>query len=160
MHGFLERDIAYVIRLDEVLWGSLLLALTLIIHGAGMFHTLTASTAFIERTKRYRSAYISMGILILATLMIVLVSLVEVMVWAGFFVWKDAQPNIFSAFYNAILNYTTLQAGYLPLRWRLLEGMLGIAGLLAFAWSTSIMMSLVQQFTQEQLERRQKTRQV
>jgi len=41
-----------------------------------------------------------------------------------------------------MLNYTTLQAGYLPQRWRLLEGMLGMAGLLTFAWSTSILFSL------------------
>ena len=34
MHDFLERDMAYVIRLDEIVWGGILLALTLVIHGA------------------------------------------------------------------------------------------------------------------------------
>jgi hypothetical protein len=45
-----------------------------------------------------------------------------------------------------LLNFTTLQAGYLPMRWRLLEGMLGIAGLLTFAWSTGVLVSMAQQF--------------
>ena len=52
------------------------------------------------------------------------------------------QPNPFSAFYNALVNYTTLGAGYLPLRWRLLEGMLGMAGLLSFAFTTSALIAV------------------
>jgi hypothetical protein len=94
---------------------------------------------------------VGLGILILAAWMIILINLTEVMVWAGFYVWKGAQPNPFSAFYNALLNYTTLQAGYLPLRWRLLEGMLGMAGLLTFAWSTSVLFSLAQKFQEQAL---------
>jgi len=65
-----------------------------------------------------------------------------------FFTWKDAQPNASSAFYNALVNYTTLGAGYLPIRWRLLEGMLGMAGLLCFAFSTSAVLALAQRLVQ------------
>ena len=153
MDEFLQRDLAYVTRLDEVLWGGLLLALTIAIHGVGMLLTLRASNALKDRSEQARSQHptLGLGILILAAWMIILVNLTEVMVWAGFYVWKGAQPNPFSAFYNALLNYTTLQAGYLPLRWRLLEGMLGIAGLLTFAWSTSVLFSLAQEFQEKAL---------
>lgn len=161
MHEFLEHDMMYVIRLDEVLWGSLLLALTLCVHGAVMVRTLGASTALMERTKEHRPRLVSMGILVFTALMIVSANLFEVCVWAVFFVWKEAQPNVFSAFYNALLNFTTLQAGYLPLRWRLLEGMLGVSGLLTFAWSTSILSSLAHEFMQDALadeERKRRSR--
>ena len=153
MDQFLQRDLAYVTRLDEVLWGGMLLALTIAIHGAGMLLTLRASNALKERFEQALSQYpaVGLGILILAAWMIILINLTEVMVWAGFYVWKGAQPNPFSAFYNALLNYTTLQAGYLPLRWRLLEGMLGMAGLLTFAWSTSVLFSLAQKFQEQAL---------
>ena len=153
MEEFLPRDIAYVIRLDEVLWGGMLLAFTVIIHGFGMLLTLRASNALKERFEQARSRYpaVGLGILILAAWIIILVNLTEVMVWAGFYVWKGAQPNAFSAFYNALLNYTTLQAGYLPQRWRLLEGMLGMSGLLTFAWSTSVLFSLAQEFQEKAL---------
>jgi len=156
MNEFLQRDLVYVTRVDEVLWGGLLLAFTIAIHGVGMFYTLRVSTALKNRFQQTRSRYpaLSLVILILAAWMIILTNLIEVMLWAGFFVWKEAQPNMFSAFYNAILNYTTLQAGYLPLRWRLLEGMLGMAGLLTFAWSTSILFALAQEFMREALLRR------
>ncbi len=159
MHDFLERDMAYVIRLDEIVWGGILLALTLVIHGAGMFQTLRVNAALLDRTARSRPRHVSMGILILAAWLIILCSLIEVMLWAQFFVWKGAQPSVSSAFYNGLLNYTTLQAGYLPLRWRLLEGMLAMAGLLTFAWSTSVLFSLAQGLTDEALrEHRERKR--
>jgi len=154
MHEFLERDLAYVIRLDEVVWGSLLLGITLFIHGLGLYQTMRLSSALLARTEHTRfQGYVSMGILIVAAWIIVVTSLVEVVIWAGFFVWKDAQPNVFTAIYNAILNYTTLQAGYLPIRWRLLEGLLGMAGLMTAAWSTGIWFNVAQPVLQGSLAR-------
>jgi hypothetical protein len=154
MHGFSAQDIAYVIRVDEIAWGGLLLALTVAIHGTGMLNVVRAALALAAQTEAARRRFPALGlaILILAVWMIVLVHLSEVVVWAGFFVWKEAQPNIFSAFYNALLNYTTLQAGYLPQRWRLLEGMLGMTGLLTFAWSTTMLLTLAPKLIQEALE--------
>lgn len=153
MHEFAQRDLEYVTRVDEVLWGGLLLALTIAIHGVGMLLTLRASNGLRERFEQERSRHpaIGLGILIVAAWMIILVNLIEIAVWTGFYVWKGAQPNPFSAYYNAMLNYTTLQAGYLPQRWRLLEGMLGMAGLMTFAWSTSILFSLAQDFQEKAL---------
>jgi len=154
MHEFLQRDLDYVIRGEEVLWGCLLMAVTLSVQGIGMFYVMRASGALLARTQKLRVQF-DMTILILMAWMIVVVHLLEVVVWAGFFTWKGAQPNIFSALYNALVNYTTLGAGYLPLDWRLLEGMLGMAGLLSFAWSTSVLIALAQQLMQRALARRQ-----
>jgi hypothetical protein len=41
----------------------------------------------------------------------------------------------------------------LPDRWRLLGGMIAIAGVLAFAWSTAVLLALAQRFQYEQLKR-------
>jgi len=148
MDVFSPRDLEYVIRLAEVVWGGALLAITIVIHGAGMLLTLTATNGLRSRFEKVRSRYpaVDLAIIILAAWMVVLVSLIEVVMWAEFFMWKSAQPSIFSALYNGLLNYTTLQAGYLPTRWRLLEGMLGMAGLITFAWSTSVLFTLAQEF--------------
>jgi hypothetical protein len=143
VHQFLQQDIDYVIRLDEVLWGCLLLAITVVIHGAGMLRIVRVGTRMLlparTRLPGFRSA-----VLILTVLAIVVLHLLEVEIWAAFFTWKDAQPNPSSAFYNALVNYTALGAGYLPIRWRLLEGMLGMAGLLCFAFSTSALLAFAQ----------------
>jgi hypothetical protein len=52
-----------------------------------------------------------------------------------------------------LVNYTTLDSGYLPQRWRLLEGVLAMAGLLTFAWSTGVLFTLAQEFQDRALGR-------
>ena len=152
MDTFPARDIAYLIRLDEIGWGCLLLALTIAIHALVTFQILRVTHAMWKWMDRVRVRVLGVGIVILTLWLIVLVHLGEVVIWAAFFVWKDAQPNLSSAFYNGLLNYTMLQAGYLPLRWRLLEGMLGIAGLLTFAWSTTIFFWAAPKFVQDAMD--------
>ena len=50
------------------------------------------------------------------------------------------------------MEYTTIGSAYnLKLDWRLLEGMNGIAGLLTFAWSTSVLLTLADAFQQQRL---------
>src|SRR5262249_14624447 len=154
MHEFLQRDLDYVIRLDEVIWGCLLVAVTLIIHGVGLFYAMRLCSTLMPRTR----PSFGMGVVILTALLIVVVHLIEVAVWAGFFTWKHAQPNPFSAFYYALVNYTTLGSGYLPVRWRLLEGLLAMAGLLSFAFSTSVLVAFAHHLvTQAMREGQQKT---
>jgi len=148
----------YVISFEEVMWGGLLVAITMAIHGAGMCVTLGISEVLKERSEHTESFLIGIGIVILASLLIVLTNLLEVMVWALFFVLQGALSSYSVAYYAALLNYTTLQAGYLPQRWHLLEALLGMAGLLTVAWSTGILYMLAQDFQDNQLRRRRRTR--
>jgi hypothetical protein len=148
----------YVISFEEYLWGGLLLAITMAIHGSGMVATLRVSDALKDRFAASESFAIGLGIVILASWMIILTNLIEVMVWALFFLVQGALPNHSIAFYDASLNYTTLQAGYLPQHWQLLEPMLGMAGMLTLAWSSGILFMLVQDFQQKQLQVRKARR--
>jgi len=100
MHEFLERVVDYVIRLEAVIWGCLLVVVTLIIPGVGLFYTMRLSSALMPRTRERRPSF-GTGVVILTALLIVVVHLIEVTVWAGFFTWKHAQPNPFSAFYSS-----------------------------------------------------------
>ena len=148
-------DTLYTTRLEEGLWGGLLVAVTLAMHGFGMLLTLRASYAFKERFKR-QSFGLGMSIIILASWMIIVVHLFEVTVWAHFFYWKDAvkasHNTISLCYYFALMDYTTLGSNYnLNLHWRLLEGMIAIAGLLTFAWSTGVLLTLAQEFQDQQM---------
>ena len=90
---------------------------------------------------------------ILASWMIMLVHLIEVVVWAWFFAWKGAFPNRSLAYYFSLNEYTTVGSAFsLPLPWRLLEGMIATAGLLTFAWSTGILFTLAQEFQEQQMQ--------
>lgn len=148
----------YVISLEEALWGSLLVAITVVIHGIGMFSILRIAQALKDYFAPLESFAGGLAVVILASLLIVATNVAEVLVWVAFFMLNDAQPNHSVAIYNALLNYTTVQAGYLPQRWHLLEPLLGMAGLLTLAWSTGIFLMLVQDFQNTQLRKRRRTR--
>lgn len=147
----------YVTGIEEVLWGSVLVAITLAIHGFGMLLTLRVDNRLNERFPPPRSFVFGMSSIILASWLIIMVHLAEVFVWAGFFLWKGALAggNASLSFYFALLEYTTLGSNYnLKLNWRLLEGMIAIAGLLTFAWSTGVLLTLAEAFQAEQLIKR------
>jgi len=141
-------DAAYVISTEEILWGGALLAVTMILHGLGMVTTLRVSRRLKQRFERMSSRSFAFGVavLVVAAWMIILINVVEIAVWAAFYVWRGALDNPHAAFYYALVNYTTLDSGYLPQRWRLLEGILAMAGLLTLAWSTGVLLMLAQEF--------------
>jgi hypothetical protein len=61
-------------------------------------------------------------------------------------------PSASTAYYYALLEYTTLGSSLnLPLHWRLLEGLTAIAGVLTFAWSTGVLLTLAQSFQEQQV---------
>ena len=101
----------YVISLEEAMWGSLLVAITMVIHGTGMFVILTITESLKERFEPLESFMGGLGLVILSSLLIIFTNVLEVIVWASFFLLEGAQPNRSVALYNALLNYTTLQAG-------------------------------------------------
>jgi len=148
----------YVVSFDELMWGGILVAITMVIHGTGMFAILAFIESLKERFAPMESFAGGLGLVILASLLIVVTNIVEVVVWASFFLAQDAQPSHSVAMYNALLNYTTLQAGYLPQRWHMLEALLGMAGLLTVAWSTGILFMLAQDFQDTQLRKRRRKR--
>jgi|SRR5664279_115273 len=146
-------DSIYVVSLEEVLWGGLLMAITMTIHGIGMLTVLRVNSAVIRRLESKKNLVTGMMPVILASCMILFVHLVEVMVWAYFFLSRGAFLNRSVAFYFSLNEYTTVGSSLsLPLRWRLLEGMIAIAGLLAFAWSTGVLITLAQRFQEHQME--------
>jgi hypothetical protein len=147
------EDLQYVTSLEEICWGAALVAVTLAMHGFGMVWTMHAVSSMKQRFARNQSFAFGMGIIILASWMIILVHLAEVVIWAVFFLLNGAMPNPSLAYYFALMDYTTLGSDYnLPLRWRLLEGMIAIAGLLTFAWSTGVLFTLAQEFQDQQVQ--------
>jgi hypothetical protein len=149
----------YITSAEEISWGIGLVALTMGVHGFGMLLTLRFDSAFKARFGRRPSFIGGMSNIVLASWLIVFVHIVEVMMWAAFFQWKDCFPNFSTANYFALNEYTTVGSSLrLPLHLRLLEGMISIAGLLAFAWSTAVLLTLARDFQAQQMQRYQQHR--
>lgn len=137
----------YVTSIEEVLWGCLLIGITMVIHGLAMILTLRITHAFRIRIQRSPSIALASCVVILSSWTIIVAHLSEVMVWANFFLWKGAMPSLSAAYYLALMDYTTVGSEFnLPLRWRLLEGLIAASGFLTFAWSTGVFLSVAQLF--------------
>ena len=148
----IESYIYHVTSFKEVAWGITLIAITMTIHSIGMLITLTAGNAMQKRLLTTDNLFANIRVLVLASWVIVLVHLTEVMIWAGFFVWRGAMPSMSAAYYYSLLQYVTVGSELtLPVSWRLLGGMVGMAGLLTFAWSTTVLLTLVRRFEYKQL---------
>jgi hypothetical protein len=150
----------YVTSLEEIFWGGLLIAVTMAMHGFGMLTVVRANGGLKERLEQTPSFSRGLMVIILTSWMILLVHLIEVFTWAGFFLWKNAvntgdasSATSSLCYYFALLDYTCLGSNYnLHPRWRLLEGMISMAGLLTFAWSTGVLMTLAQDFQDTQMQ--------
>jgi voltage-gated potassium channel len=142
----------YIISLEEIFWGGLLVAITMAMHGFGMLMVLRMNHALKLWLEKRQGLISDLLPVILASCMIMLVHLTEVLVWAVFFYWKNAFPNSSTAFYFSLNEYTTVGSKfYLPLHWRLLEGMIASAGLLSFALSTGVLFGLAKTFLEKPL---------
>ena len=143
----------YVTSMDEMFWGGILVAISLTMHGVAMLYTLRINTAYKMRYAKSPSFVTGMIALILASWMITAAHILEVIMWAGFFQWQHCFVNFSTAVYFSLNEYTTVGSAFnLPQNWRLLEGMIATAGLLGFAWSTGVLLTLAQEFQEQQLE--------
>jgi len=136
----------YITSIDEVFWGLLLIALTMVIHGAGVAVTLRVGQV-LRRLDTNDSPLHGIGALVVATWILVLVHLLEVIAWGGFLLGRGAFPNLSTAIYYALMQYTTVSSELrLPHGLRLLGGIIPLSGLITVAWTTGVLFALAQRF--------------
>jgi hypothetical protein len=141
-----------ILNVGVLLWGIALIAVTMAMHAVGMPATRSAARRLWGRWPPRRGLYGGAPVLIVASWMIVVAHLAEVVVWSAFLFWRGAMPSVADAFYFTLCQYVTVGSDLsLPDRWRLLGGMISMAGLLTFAWSTAVLLTLEQRFELAQL---------
>ena len=71
--------------------------------------------------------------------------LLEICVWATFYWWKGAMPDLPAAMYFSAVTYTTTGYGdlVLPADWRLVGGVEALTGILMCGWSTGFFFAVV-----------------
>lgn len=88
-----------------------------------------------------------------ASIIILLMShLAQILIWSMVLYWPGILPNPHHAVLLAGSTYTTVGFANdtLPEKWQLLEVIMAVTGLFAFAWSTSIFYALSQQLYREE----------
>jgi hypothetical protein len=147
---FIQVEPVYVISFEEVFWGAILVAVTTAMHVFGMLMVLRINNYIKSRLEKKTGFVAGVAPIMFASCLILLIHMIEVLVWALFFYWKGAFPNTSIAYYFSLNEYTTVGSKYnLPLQMRLFEGIISLAGLLAFALSTGILFRLATSFLEK-----------
>jgi hypothetical protein len=75
----------------------------------------------------------------------ILLHLVEIALWALFYEWQRAIPDLQTALYFSAVTYTTTGYGdvVLPMEWRLQGGIEALTGILMCGWSTGFFFAIV-----------------
>ena len=112
-----------------------LMALCVIIHAAGVTAVLPGVRRRATPTKRF---WAWTWLFVRLAGWIIVLHLVEITLWALFYVWTLAMPDLQSALYFSAVTYTTTGYGdlVLPPEWRLLGGIEALTGILMCGLST------------------------
>jgi len=126
----------------KLLIAWLLMGACVLVHAGGTTWILRWMRA--QPLANGRFLYLTSRFVLIAGAMIVL-HLVEIMVWAIFYLGVDAMPEMHAAFYFSTVTYTTTGYGdlVLPPPWRLLGGIEALTGILMCGWSTAFFFAAV-----------------
>ncbi len=119
-----------------------LMALCVVIHATGLtlgVRRLRHRAAVAQQFWSWTRLFIR-----LASRMILL-HLIEITVWALFYVWTDAMPDLQTAVYFSAVTYTTTGYGdlVLPAEWRLVGAVEALTGILMCGWSSGFFFVVV-----------------
>jgi hypothetical protein len=124
----------------KLLIAGCLMALCVIIHAGGIVGALRHLRQYPPSARFWPVVWL----FILVAGWIVLLHLVEISVWAAFYVWRAAMPDLQTSVYFSAVTYTTTGYGdlVLPKEWRLLGGVEALTGILMCGWSTAFFLTL------------------
>lgn len=128
--------------LSKLLVGLFLMAVCVVIHAAGVTVAFRLIPRRIEHLERFWRAT---WLFVRVAAWIVLLHLLEITVWAGFYEWRSAIHDLPSALYFSAVTYTTTGYGdvVLPQEWRLVGGVEALTGILLCGWSTGFFFAVV-----------------
>ena len=119
-----------------------LMALCVMIHAAGVSWALQRIRRRHTEGLRFSAM---MRLFVGLAAWIVLLHLAEISLWAIFYLWHGAMPDLASAMYFSAVTYTTTGYGDLVLDegWRVLGAVEALTGILMCGWSTGFLFAIV-----------------
>ena len=120
-----------------------LVAATVVIHSVGLAALLRVLMR--SRSRPPTRFWPITRLLIGLTCLLIVTHIIEITVWALFYLWQDCLPDAESAFYFAGTTYTTIGYGdlVLPRPWRMLGPVQGLTGILMCGLSTGFFFAVV-----------------
>ena len=129
--------------LTKLLIAWCLMAICVAIHAIGV--SLALRWASLARLKTGRRFLPRTGLFIRIAWWTILMHLLEISVWALFYLWKCDMPDFQTAMYFSAVTYTTTGYGdvLLTQEWRMLGAVEALTGILMCGWSTGFFFTVV-----------------
>ena len=123
------------------------MALCVTIHAAG----LALALRWLRHPPGAHRFLSNLRLFIRVAVWIVILHLLEILAWAGLYVWSTALPDMATAVYFSAVTYTTTGYGdvVLPPRWRLDGAVEALTGILMCGWSTGFFVAVVNRLYQQ-----------
>jgi hypothetical protein len=141
----LLQHLAEVMPAADVLVGSAMLILIMLVHAAGVratsTHVLRRSGVLMARPSSWRADLLMSG----TVFALLGLHLLEMIAWAVALVCSGLVPDWRAAGFFAGNTYTTIGYGnfILPDGWKMLAPIIAISGLFTFGWSGSVLVDLI-----------------
>jgi voltage-gated potassium channel Kch len=113
---------------------------------------MTLALGVLRGRRSVKQASSSIGLFITLAGFIVALHMIEITVWALFYVWRQAMPNLQDSLYFSAVTYTTTGYGdlVLPRGWQLLGAVEALTGILMNGLSTGFFFAVVSRmFTED-----------
>lgn len=134
---------------EQLFWGSLIIATTVIIHVTGLFvlvRLLQHLSAFERRLsqRQDKHAIHSYSLLSAAVFGIITIHTIEIWLWASIYLYLGEFTELKTALYFSAVTSTTLGYGDITLseQWQLLGTFEAMGGLILFGVSTAFLLAL------------------
>ena len=122
-------------------WG--LAASTVVVHAVGMGLMLKALSRWALLSQTHLWAIIRR--LVWAACYLILLHVIEISIWAAFYLWQECLPDLETALYFSGVTYATIGYGEVVLAspWRLFGPIEGLTGILMCGLSTGLFFAMV-----------------
>ncbi|ARE41773.1 Kef-type K+ transport system putative NAD-binding component [Rhodovulum sp. P5] len=139
--------------LIQIVLGSILILLTIIVFALGFWFAETAITRFNPWLVRRPHPPKLVLVLVAAVLVLLSAMTASVWLWAYAFLLLGIFPSLEPAAYFALVAFTTLGFGdiLLPIEWRILGGMAAANGLLNIGLYTALLVEALRRVRSEQV---------
>ncbi|PCJ99967.1 MAG: K+ channel TrkA-N [Zetaproteobacteria bacterium] len=130
---------------SQLLIGALLICVTVIIHAVLLDYLIGWMRRSRNRARLLLKRHWKVPILVMIVLGVFIAHIVEIWVWAMFYIYVDAIPDLEEALYFSTTTFTTVGYGdvFLGKDWRLVSAFQSANGFILFGWSTAFIFEVM-----------------
>jgi voltage-gated potassium channel Kch len=136
--------------LVQILIGSLMITLTVVIHILGIIFLIRLLTSWVPRLRPAQSYLGMVEILVVTVLAMFFLHTLEIWSWAALYLWVGEFVDWQRALYFSTVTFSTLGYGDITLqdKWQLVSSFEAVNGIILFGVSTAFIFAVIQKLYQ------------